>query len=46
MKVNSIFEVFGAIILLAAIAVVAKHPQVVGSVSTGFNSALKTAVGG
>ena len=46
MKVNSILDVFGAIILLAAIAVVAKHPAVVGSVGTQFNNALRTATAG
>lgn len=46
MKINSILDVFGAVILLAAIAVVAKHPQVVGSIGTQFNAALKTATNG
>lgn len=46
MKVNSILDVFGAIILLAAIAVVVKHPEIVTRISSGFNTALGTAVRG
>ena len=46
MKVNGIFDVFGAIILLAAIAVVATHPSLVTGVGTAFNTALSTAVKG
>lgn len=46
MKVNSILDIFGAIILLAAIAVVVTHPQIVGTVGTQFNTALGTAVRG
>ncbi len=46
MKVNSILDVFGAIILLAAIGLVVKHPQVVTTVGTQFNSALRTATAG
>jgi hypothetical protein len=45
-KVNSILDVFGAIILLSAIAVVVRHPAIVGSIGTQFNSALKTATSG
>ncbi len=43
MKVNSILDIFGAIILLAAIALVVRNPQIVGSIGTQFNQALKTA---
>ena len=46
MKVNTILDVFGAIILLAAIAVVVRNPQIVTSIGTQFNSALGTAVKG
>lgn len=46
MKVNSILDVFGGILLLAAIAVVAKNPAVVGSIGGQFNTALKTATHG
>ena len=46
MKVNSILDVFGAIILLAAIAVVAKNPTIVSTIGTQFNNALGTAVKG
>lgn len=43
MKVNSILDIFGAIILLAAIALVVKNPGIVGTIGTQFNAALKTA---
>lgn len=46
MKVNSILDVFGAIILLAAIAVVVKNPAIVSSIGTQFNRALGTAIQG
>lgn len=46
MKVKTVLDVFGAIILLAAIAVVVRNPQIVSSVGTQFNTALKTAVRG
>ena len=45
MKVKSILDIFGAIILLAAIATVVKNPGVVGTIGTQFNNALKTAKG-
>jgi len=43
-KVNTILDVFGAIIMLAAIAVVVRNPQIVATVGTQFNRALSTAV--
>lgn len=43
MKVNSILDIFGALILLSAIALVVRHPQIVGSIGTQFNQALRTA---
>ena len=43
MKVNSILDIFGALILLSAIALVVKNPTIVGSIGTQFNTALKTA---
>ena len=46
MKVNSILDVFGGIILLAAIAVVATHPSLVTGIGGAFNTALGTAVKG
>lgn len=46
MKVNTVLDVFGAIILLAAIAVVVRNPTIVSSVGTQFNRALSTAVRG
>jgi len=45
-KVNTILDVFGALILLAAIAVVVRNPAIVTTVGGQFNTALKTAVGG
>lgn len=46
MKVKSVLDVFGAIILLAAIGLVVRNPAIVGSVGGQFNTALKTAVHG
>ena len=43
MKVNSILDIFGALILLSAIALVVRNPKIVSSVGTQFNQALKTA---
>lgn len=43
MKVNSILDIFGALILLSAIALVVRHPQIVSSIGTQFNNALRTA---
>jgi hypothetical protein len=46
MKVNTVLDVFGAIILLSAIAVVVRNPGIVTTVGTQFNTALRTAVRG
>lgn len=46
MKVNSILDVFGSIILLAAIAVVVRNPGIVQTIGGQFNTALGTAVRG
>jgi hypothetical protein len=43
MKVNSVLDIFGALIVLSAIALVVRHPQIVSSVGGTFNQALKTA---
>lgn len=43
MKVNSILDIFGAIILLSAIALVVRNPGIVSTVGTQFNAALRTA---
>jgi hypothetical protein len=43
MKVNSILDIFGALILLSAIALVVKNPHIVGDIGSQFNTALKTA---
>jgi hypothetical protein len=43
MKVNSIIDIFGALIVLSAIALVVRNPQIVTSVGGAFNTALATA---
>lgn len=43
MKVNSILDIFGALILLSAIALVVRHPQIVSTTFTGFNNSLRIA---
>lgn len=43
MKVNSILDIFGALILLSAIALVVRNPKIVTDVGSTFNTALKTA---
>ena len=43
MKVNSILDIFGALILLSAIALVVKNPRIVSTTFGGFNTALRTA---
>jgi hypothetical protein len=45
-KVNKVLDVFGAIVLLAAIGLVVRRPQIVSTVGTQFNTALRTAVQG
>lgn len=45
MRVNSIIDVAGAIILLAMLSVVALHPKIVTDVTGGFVSAIKAAKG-
>lgn len=46
MKTKSVLDIFGAIILLAAIGLVVRRPQIVTAVGTQFNRALTTAVRG
>lgn len=46
MKVSDIWTLFGAIIVLAAIGVVARKPQVVTGTLTQFNAILGTATRG
>lgn len=43
MRVNSVIDVAGAIILLAIIAVVATHPKIVTDVTGGFVGAINAA---
>ena len=43
MKVNSVLDIFGAIILLSLVALVVRNPQIVNAVGGQFNQALRTA---
>lgn len=43
MRVNSVIDVAGAIILLAMLAVVATHPRIVTDVTGGFVNAINAA---
>lgn len=43
MKVNSVLDIFGALILLSAIALVVRNPSIVTRIGSSFNTALKTA---
>lgn len=45
-KVRNVLDIFGAIILLAAIGLVVRKPAIVTTVGTQFNRALTTAVRG
>lgn len=45
MKINSVLDIFGAIILLALATVLIRNPKIVQTTFTGFNTALKTARG-
>ena len=45
MKINSVLDIFGALVLLTLAGLLIKHPQIVGTVGTQFNTALKTARG-
>lgn len=45
MKVNSVFDIFGGILLLAIIATVALHPKVVSTIGTSFTGAIAAAKG-
>lgn len=46
MKVNSVLDIFGAIIVLAALGLVVRNPAIVTTVGTQFNRGLSTAVRG
>lgn len=43
MRVNSILDLGGAIVLLAIIAVVATHPKIVSDVTGGFVNSINAA---
>lgn len=45
MKINGVLDIFSALILLAAISLVVAKPQIVSTVGSSFNTALKTAKG-
>ena len=45
MKVNSILDIFGAIIFLALATVLIRNPHIVQVTGNAFNTALKTARG-
>lgn len=45
-KTQSVLDIFGAVILLAAIGLVVRKPEIVTSAGTQFNRALTTAVRG
>lgn len=45
MRVNSVIDVAGAIIMLAMLSVVALHPKIVTDVTGGFTNAIKAAKG-
>jgi hypothetical protein len=45
MRVNSVLDVFGALILLALATVLIRNPKIVETTFTGFNKALSTARG-
>ena len=43
MKVNNVLDIFGALIVLSALALVVRHPQIVSTVGTQFTGALRVA---
>ena len=45
MKINSILDIFGALIILALATVLIRNPRIVTVTLGGFNTALKTARG-
>lgn len=45
LKINGVLDIFSALILLAAISLVVAKPQIVSTVGSSFNTALKTAKG-
>jgi len=45
MRVNSVLDVFGALVLLALATVLIRNPQIIGVTFGGFNKALSTARG-
>lgn len=45
-QTSSVLDIFGAVILLAAIGLVVRNPAIVTTTGTQFNRALSTAVRG
>ena len=45
-RTESVLDIFGAVILLAAIGLVVRNPAVITTGGNQFNRALKTAVSG
>jgi hypothetical protein len=43
MKVNNVLDIFGALIVLSALALVVKNPGVVSTVGNQFTGALRVA---
>ena len=43
MKVNNVLDIFGALIVLSALALVVRNPQVVSTTAKGFTDALRVA---
>lgn len=43
MKVNNVLDIFGALIVLSALALVVRNPQIVSTVGTQFTGALRVA---
>ena len=45
MRVNSVLDIFGALILLALATVLIRNPRIIQVTGSTFNTALKTARG-
>ncbi len=43
MKVNNVLDIFGALIVLSALALVVRNPQIVSTVGSQFTQALRVA---
>ena len=45
MRINSVLDIFGALIVLALATVLIRNPKIVSTTLGGFNTALSTARG-